>query len=146
MVQCTGCEPEVKSDIVLGTVMEVNKCPCKVIYPLEKVVTWLECEDGVERRDVTTAGRKVVRVRIAIVNEVWSAAWDGELLLENAAMCGEPCVPEEGEDMAELRTGDYVPFLDCARIGHGTIEGEGNVRDNADEEVCLGLEDCRGVG
>jgi hypothetical protein len=42
--------------------MQVYKGPNKVVDPLEKVVTWLEGEDGVEGRDVAASGGEIVRV------------------------------------------------------------------------------------
>ena len=70
MAQCVGSELKVKGDIVFGTVMEIDEGPSKVVDPLNKVVTWLESEDGVERGDVATTGGEVVSVRVAIPDEV----------------------------------------------------------------------------
>ena len=73
--QSSRCKSEVKLDIILRSVLEVNESPSKLESPLEEVMTWPKSKDRVERYDIAPTGGEVEEIGIAIIRKSCSTEW-----------------------------------------------------------------------
>jgi hypothetical protein len=82
-------QPKVQRDVVSGSVEQVDESPCRLVDDLKKIVAWSEREDGVQRRDVASAGREVEEIGVSVSGQV-TRGGTRELLVEDGHVRSQP--------------------------------------------------------
>jgi hypothetical protein len=57
---------QVEHDVIFGSVQQVDEPMGELVRELPRVVTWSEREDGVQGRNVASAGREVEEIRVSV--------------------------------------------------------------------------------
>lgn len=81
---------KVELDVVSRAVVKVDEGSASLECPLQKIMTWLKGEDGVQGSDVAAASREIERVRVSILHETGFCLGFGELLLVEWEVSSKP--------------------------------------------------------
>lgn len=131
-------ESEVQSDIILGSVVQVDKCAAKLVKPLEEVVTWLEGKDRVEGHDIASSRGEVIEVRVPVLGKAFLARRFRELLFEDGAVRVQP-LRNKVSASKELLHRD-VPLVSLGLVPVDSYRHKHDIDKNAGEEVDFILE------